>query len=96
MKSLINRVIDLSYQWFLWIEYWNYTYPNYYRQLDDDNINCEGEFITDNCEGTKDLMRNLKVLKKYNIKFNGHLNNTKKEWILYKPGKKRIQVARQK
>jgi len=73
------------------IEYWNYTYPDYYRQLDDDQDNCEGEFITDNCEGTKDLMRNLKVLKKYNIKFNGWKNNTKKEWILYKPGKNQVR-----
>ena len=77
------------------IDYWNYTYPDYYRQLDDYEINCEGEFITDNCEGTKELMRNLKILKKYKIKFN-EKNTKRNEWILYKPGKKGIQVSRQK
>ena len=60
------------------IEYWNNDYPDYYNLLPENNEhNCEDEYITDNYKCSTKIFNNLKLLK-------GYLWH-KEEKKLYKP-----------
>ena len=48
------------------IEYWNNDYPDYYNLLPENNEhNCEDEYITDNYKCSTKIFNNLKLLKGY-------------------------------
>ena len=78
------------------IKYWNETYPDYYRPLDKEENNCEAEFITDNFKSFSYLFNHLNILKNYSIKLMDEFKKKDVNWVLYKPGKKGIQIAREK
>lgn len=73
------------------INYWNESYPDYYRPLDKPITNCESEFITDNFKSSRYLFNHLNILKNYQIKNSkdsiSEEMSVENNWVLYKPGK---------
>ncbi len=82
------------------VDYWNTTYPDYYRQLEEPD-NCEGEYINDNYEGNIHIMGLLKNLKGWTIREEKKLKGNKgssrtliQEMVLYKPGTTNFRVMK--